>query len=484
MASPLTFLVDFPDRLSPMLVKELRQGMRARGFIILFLAFQAVLAFLLLTVGSNASDSAGSIASGMIFTLFGIASLLIQPMRGVNALSAEITGNTIEMMALTRLTASRIVLGKWSAIVSQTALILITIIPYLILRYFLGGMILLGELVFLTLMFLTSIALTAITVGLSGTTTKLVRALPTVGIVLVLFSGPTYLFSGGAKSLINFCTMNDWTSRIVIFSYLSFISYFGWCALSYGISAIAPVAENHSTLRRLIAFSLTLAAEAIGFHPDTEPEAITLILAFILIPAVIVALTEPSILLPPIYKPFLKRGLVGRFASLFLLPGWPAGVFYTGLLVATAAAGIYGSSVSKTHSNYPIEATIVCLACLGSLLLPALLSANFTKQENKRFTTFIAFALASAILTIVPGILVNIDNNEQLLWFFIWNPPTFLMMVDESEFKDGDLLVAVITVNFVFASLLLFTAIRAFREYARIFRETELELAETAVKVP
>jgi ABC-type transport system involved in multi-copper enzyme maturation permease subunit len=154
MSSPLTLLADFPDRLSPMLVKELRQGMRARGFIVLFLAFQGVLAFMLLTVSINSSDnSAGATASGMIFALFGIASLMVQPMRGVNALSGEITGNTIEMMALTRLTASRIVFGKWFAIVSQTALILITIIPYLILRYFLGGMVLVGELVFLTLMF-------------------------------------------------------------------------------------------------------------------------------------------------------------------------------------------------------------------------------------------------------------------------------------------------------------------------------------------
>jgi len=484
MSSPLTFLADFPDKLSPMLVKELRQGMRARSFIIQFLLFQGVLAFMLLTVGINVSDSAGSVASGMIFTLFGIAALMIQPMRGVNALSAEITGNTLEMMALTRLTASRIVFGKWCAIVSQTALILITIIPYLILRYFLGGMILVGELVFLTLMFLTSMALTAVTVGLSGTTTKLVRALPTIGFIFLLFSVPNFLMRGGGNSFMSFCAMNDWTSRITILSYVSFISYFGWCALSYGISAIAPIAENHSTLRRLIAFSLTCIAVAVGFHPGTEPIVITVILAIILIPAAIVALTEPSILLPPICKPFLKRGIAGRFASVFLLPGWPAGVFYTGLLVVTAAAGIYGSSVTKANSNYPIEGVIVGLACLGSVLLPALLSANFSKQENKRFATFIAFAAASAILTIIPGILTNIDNNEKLLWLFIWNPPTFLMMVDERQFKAMDLLTAILIVDFVLTFLLILTAARAFRDYRRIFQETELELADTPVNAP
>jgi hypothetical protein len=298
----------------------------------------------------------------------------------------------------------------------------------------------------------------------------------------MLFSVPGLLFSGGGNRLMSFCAMNDWLSRITILSYISFIFYLGWCALSHGISAIAPAAENHSTLRRLIAFALTCIAVAVGFHPDTEPEIITGILAIILLPAAIVALTEPSILLPPICKPFLKRGITGRVASVFLLPGWPAGVFYTGLLVTFAAAGIYGSVVTKANSNYPIEGIIVCLACLGSILLPALLSANFTKQETKRFGTFIAFALASTLLTIVPGILANIDNNEKLLWLFIWNPPTFLMMVDERQFNDGELLTAVIIVDFILASLLILTAVRAFRDYSRIFQETEQELADVPVK--
>jgi hypothetical protein len=35
----LTHLTDFSDKLSPMLVKELRQGMRARSFTMLFLIF-------------------------------------------------------------------------------------------------------------------------------------------------------------------------------------------------------------------------------------------------------------------------------------------------------------------------------------------------------------------------------------------------------------------------------------------------------------
>jgi ABC-type transport system involved in multi-copper enzyme maturation permease subunit len=477
----ITHLTDFPDKLSPMLVKELRQGLRARSFTMLFLIFQILLGFILLSSSAASSmDSAGSFASGVIFTMFGIAALFIQPMRGVTALSSEITGNTIEMMALTRLSASRIVLGKWIAIVSQTALILITIIPYLILRYFFGGMILLGELVFLSLIFLTSMALTAVMVGMSGTNAKLARILPVIGFIFMLQIIPAVLFRGGFNNFMSFCTLSDWESRVGILSYLCFITYLGWCALSHGISIIAPAAENHSTLRRLIALGLTCVAVAVGFHPLVDAHVPLLIFGIILAPAVITALTEPSNLLPPIYTPFLKRGLPGRLAAAFLLPGWPAGVFYSILLLAVSTAGFLATARPAISPSEMTEIAIYTLAIVGGILLPALLAANFSKQESKRFTNFLVFLLASVILTIIPAIFANINNHENYLWLFIWNPPIFITMADESSFDKNQLLTAVMIVDFIILALLLATAAIAFRGYREIIKEAESGLAVPA----
>ena len=173
----LTHLTDFPDQLSPMLVKELRQGMRARGFTMLFLIFQGLLAFILLSAGAaSTSDNAGSFASGIIFTLFAVAVLVIQPMRGVNAL---VLGNHRQHHRNDGAHPPQRVAHRLRKMdrhrQPDPRCILITIIPYLILRYFFGGMILLGEMVFLTLIFLTSMALTAVMVGLSGNSTKILR---------------------------------------------------------------------------------------------------------------------------------------------------------------------------------------------------------------------------------------------------------------------------------------------------------------------
>ena len=48
-------LTDFPDRLSPMLVKELRQGLRTRSFVAVFMSLQAILAVVLLAAGAAAT---------------------------------------------------------------------------------------------------------------------------------------------------------------------------------------------------------------------------------------------------------------------------------------------------------------------------------------------------------------------------------------------------------------------------------------------
>lgn len=468
----LTHLTGFSDRLSPMLVKELRQGLRTRSFTGLFLTFQGLLAFLLLVAGASfESDGAGSFVSGAIFTLFAIAVLIFQPMRGVTALASEITGNTIEMMVLTRLSAWRIVFGKWIAIVSQSALILTTIIPYLILRYFFGGMVFLGEIVFLALIFLTSMSLTAVMVGLSGKSTKLVRMVPIVGIIFLMSTLPRFMmFGGGFKDMMNFFTLADRDAVIGVLGYISFITYVGWCALSHGTSIIAPAAENHSSIRRIIALALTIFVA--GFAYKIDSEILMMLFAIILVPAVLTAVTEPSLLLPPLCKPFLKRGLPGRVAGLILLPGWPAGVFFTLLLVTISIAGILISPNLLDR-----ETSIIALALLGAFLLPALLSSLFSKSDDKRLTNFMVFLLVLVIFSVVPAIFANMNNNEIYLWFFVWNPLALLPMAAESgTFDRGHLLIAIIALDAIVALAFLTTAGAAFRGYRETFLASEDEL--------
>ena len=68
-----------------------------------------------------------------------VPTLLIIPISALNAIGSEIRGNTLELIFLTRLTALRIVVGKWFALFAQSLLLVCAVLPYLVLRYFMGG---------------------------------------------------------------------------------------------------------------------------------------------------------------------------------------------------------------------------------------------------------------------------------------------------------------------------------------------------------
>jgi hypothetical protein len=373
MPTPVTHLSDFPDRLSPMLVKELRQGLRAKTFIVLFLALQIFLGVMLLSASaSSTSDHVGSVISGIIFIFFAVAVLIVQPLRGTGALSTEVKSNTIDMMVLTRLSAWRIVYGKWVAIVGQSALLFTTIIPYLILRYFFGGMNLFAEIVCLVLIFLTSMALTAVTVGLSGCNSVIVRALlPVFGLPIALWMMMVmFLFRGmgGSGNFMDFFSLDTTESRIGATAYVLCLAYIGGSLLSLGASLIAPAAENHSILRRLVSLGLLLALLVLWMF-DAFDENVLGVMTLVISPlAIIIALTESAQLVQPVCKPFVKRGPIGKAVGWLLYPCWESGVLFAILTALTSIAIIFGITMQGYRNT---EEAVVILSIAGGMFFPA-----------------------------------------------------------------------------------------------------------------
>lgn len=456
-------LSDFPDRLSPMLVKELRQGLRTRSFIAVFLTLQALLGIILLTASASAtSDHAGSSISGIIFVFFSIAVLIIQPLRGIGALSSEVKGNTIDMMVLTRLSAWRIVTGKWSAIVSQSALILVTIIPYLILRYFFGGMNLLGEIVLLGMIFFTSTALTAVTVGLSASGSVILRSvLPIVGLPIGAYILLMFLtFGSGIGQLVEFCALEDRDSWIALSLYIAGSAYLGFFFLSTGTSLIATYAENHSTLRRVIALATAcIAAVVCSISSFTNPEIIIFVFVIILAPVFAVSLTEFAPLVSPVYRKFADRGPLGHLAGFFFFPGWPSGVFFCGLITVVAIVPLSLNSAHYISDDY----TIASLACLGTLLFPAVLINLLRMKGPQRVSNYILLGIASCVLAMVLAGIAESMSSRDFLWLFVWMPPVIFVMQANSAFGDEMLLAAVLVIDAALFALLLILAQHAYR---------------------
>ena len=498
---------DFSDKLSPMLVKELRQGLRAKTFVIVFLALQGLLAtVLLISVSASETQEAGESVSKVIFFFFSLAVLVVQPLRGVGALHNEIKGNTIDLMVLTRLGAWRIVLGKWVAIVSQSALLLTAIVPYLILRYFFGGMNLFAELLLMLLIFLGSTVFTAFTVGLSAIGPILIRGLVPLAIAFGFAWGICAIIfdRNDLQQLIELLSLQN---KGYVWGLLAFVlggAYLGWISLGFGTSHIAPKAENHSTARRLIALGAVLLSGVLAHLGDFNDEVVMVMMGFFCVPAVLVSLTEPFQLLPPICRPFVRLGALGKLAGRVLYPGWPSGILYTGILLALAGGICY--TMPDSHAMYRTagavrEEYIILAMCVGSLLLPAVMLRIFGRMVRQPLAFYLLMFALMAAVAIALGIITDETKRTSptgYVWFFSWVPPVDLVLMDiirwehyesfRSHLAGGGapvsypppgapdykpvLMCAIITAAVYYATLLVF-ALRAFSQLREIEAEAE-----------
>ncbi len=478
MPTPVTHLSDFPDRLSPMLVKELRQGLRAKTFIVLFLALQIFLAVMLLSAAaSSTSDHVGSVISGIIFSFFAAAVLIVQPLRGIGALSSEVKGNTIDMMVLTRLSAWRIVYGKWVAIVGQSALLFTTIIPYLILRYFFGGMNLFAEILCLVLIFLTSMALTAVTVGLSGCNSVIIRSLiPVLGLPIALWMlSMSFLFRsmGGGNDFMEVFSLDTTEYRIGVAVYVLCIAYIGGSLLTLGASLIAPSAENHSIIRRLVALGLLMTLPVIWMFDAVDVGVFGVLAIVISAPAIIIALTESAQLVQPVCKPFVKCGPIGKAIGWLLYPCWESGVLFALLTAITAIAIVFGITMQR---YWDMEVAIVILSFAGGLFFPAVWQTFFFRGDGQRIAHYLLLLVGSFVMLGILAVLSASMNSSTFLWFFVWNPLAFIPLTAGRHLERDFILTLVSLVDVLLMVILLARVFIEIRKSATVIRETEASL--------
>lgn len=140
---------DLGDWWNPMIVKEIRQALRRVNFVVPFLACQA-LALALIWVEVQKSNPAqvvsffnpleliGLFRSGSIWGLIGGCCFLM-PLSGMFLMEDEIEDGNGELLQLTRLSAWTIATGKLYAQWGVVLLTVLTMLPYVILRYMLGG---------------------------------------------------------------------------------------------------------------------------------------------------------------------------------------------------------------------------------------------------------------------------------------------------------------------------------------------------------
>jgi hypothetical protein len=394
---------DFADWLSPILVKELRQGMRSRAFVGIFLIVQA---FMVLCVLTSMGSDGYSGSTEFFWTISGITLLGIMPLRGIATLNGEIKGNTIELLLLTRLSAWRITAGKWTALFLQTLLLVSAVLPYLILRYFLGGVNLVNELATLAWMLCGSALLTALAVGFSAFMNTVVGRLGLGAVGFFAFYG-TAAFLSRMRFTTYGPTMSDpkfWITMAAILGPLLILQCF-----ELGLTKIAPIAENHSSRKRLLAMAIVTAAAVIGWKFNAR-EGLAIFAGSCMLPICLGALSEEVVPFPSIYRGFVRRGFLGRVLGRLLYPGWPAGLLFSLLL--------YSVLLYVGNTKPSPEATFYTIAGLGTAIFPFAIIRVFSKKRHTAIGVYASIQAFGLALATILSIMLKYDQHP------IW--PAFL----------------------------------------------------------
>jgi hypothetical protein len=397
---------DFAPWLPAMLVKELRQGLRTRGFVGVFIGFQIIMVMVMLTtvLGSVMATSASrAVASNSVnslfWTLLMVQLCLIVPARALTSLQVELDSRSLDLLVLTRLTAWRIVLGKWISLMAQAALLLVAMLPYGIIRYFLGSVDLVEDASQCARLLGTCAVLTAAGLTSSGMP-KLLRILVPIGVIIGLQTATSASSSGfrlfsttPAVASMSSPSISDsfffWLNGAIILTVL----------LVGAVRRIAPPADNHQVLTRAVSVFVLLLVPLWWLAGNTTAarEQLQFAGAFLF---VIGAIELTSVRLPMAahWRTWLRLGAAGRWLGRFTLPGWPSAFFFFALITVLAAL------CTQLPGVVPVgqPEKWVRLAWLGltALVFPALVLSFFPRAKRSPTALYFAVFLALSVFAV------------------------------------------------------------------------------------
>ncbi len=157
------------ESVGPIVVKEVRQGLRARVFAIFFgVLLTACLALAFFSFArAESMDDSGRYAFGSFLTALGGVCFFVIPFLAFRSMAREVEDETWVLLSLTGLGAHAITRGKWLSAMSQAFLFGSACAPFVLFSYFLNGIDLLRIGVALTLSMTWSAFLTALAVAIA-----------------------------------------------------------------------------------------------------------------------------------------------------------------------------------------------------------------------------------------------------------------------------------------------------------------------------
>lgn len=483
---------DFPDWLGPMIVKELRQGLKARAFALSFVALQIVLvvvvAYHALLYERSPKGFDGTGLNAIFWVLLSVQLLIVTPGRALNALAAERRANTLELVFMSGLSAWRIAVGKWASLLCQAVLFVVAILPYAILRYFFGSVNLTEDWLFLGVMLLLSATLSAAALAVSGAPPFVRMAVLVFGGLFVFSAFPALLFgmawgrSGGI--FVHGGFIFEPVALLEIYDAILLTVLF----LEIAATSIAPLAENHTLRHRVIALSVLLPAPALFYAGAAIPIHLAQLGLFLLIGLASCAYElsrEPRFLRNQI-RPFAARGRLAALVGRAFYPGWPSALTLL-LFVEFAAIAIGLATFGIPRMPLKGSATdcvkgVAGVLMVGAAVLTPRLVLWWRRSRWPLFEHGLVHLFGVALAVFVNAMLqFSAGKLGDQFWLALY-PPAGIWALISSDSGDLWWLLLGGGVFVGFLSALLIRARRHWRQLRQIERELRTPLALPAMQ--
>jgi hypothetical protein len=400
------------DRLNPMLVKELRQGMRRWTFACVFLSLQVLMLtstlFAVPTVVKN--NDSREVISFLFWVPTVIMLLVAMPLRGLSAMTDEVKNRTFELLLVTRLSAWRIASGKWLSLVVQTWILVVGLLPFLALRYF-GGADLIRELDALLVLAMASSTLLALAVFASTYSSLLVRGGSALAGCLPMFALPELVRSWREPEIL----LSD--PALILIPVLSVCSLLVYYFLTLAAARVAPAADLYALRKRLLALALMAVVGLMVPFTSAGLDRLVFSLGGLLIAGLVVDSTYESrpewrcTLRPPL---FAHLGLIGRAMSRLIEPTWQSGCLF-----ALCAVLLYSFMFGRLIVHDAAQASLFCAASASVILVPAALARLFRTPSRLAPTWFVGFQVLNIFGTMLTALLIEHNpENKSVLELF------------------------------------------------------------------
>lgn len=417
LSPPAPTTSDFPDWIGPILVKELRRGLKTRAFVLSFVGLQAIFVLTLVFNAILYSQKPAEFDPSGLHTVFwmlvGAQLVVITPLRALNEIAGERKAATLELIYMTSLTSWRIVFGKWVSLLFQNLLFLAAVLPYGILRYYFGSVNLLEDLSMLGWMLLGSTVLSALAIAISGMPLPVRIGVIVIGVLLLpsLSMGVAFGMRGGASF-----SMEDVAWPVIVWNAAVVVAL----ALDLAAQSIAPPAENHAGVQRMVSLAALLPVPLMMLLRAGDDVIFSQLMFFAVLSFFTVLHQTASFWSPirPHLAPYAKLGAPGFALAVLILPGAASAALYL-LLCAGIVIGL-GTHIAAGSAQHELFVARILLAGAALLTAPVLYRALRRYSRTAVAEYFLFFILAGVIASFV-RVLGN-DHPFDVPWLAAFPP--------------------------------------------------------------